>query len=46
MAPPIDPGIQAKNSKFAILLSFAKLATFRSSVAAPTSIMLFLINLV
>ena len=46
MAPPIDPGIQAKNSKLAILLSLAKLATFRSSVAAPTSIMLFLINLV
>ena len=36
-APPIDPGMQDKNSKFLRLLSFAKLATLRSRVAAPTS---------
>ena len=35
IAPPIDPGIQDKNSKLAKLLSLAKFATLRSSVAAP-----------
>ena len=36
-APPMDPGMQEKNSILAILLSLAKFATLRSSVAAPAS---------
>ena len=38
IAPPIDPGIHDKNSKFAMLLSLAKFDTLRSSEAAPVSI--------
>ena len=41
----MDPGIQDKNSKLERLLSLAKFATLRSSVAAPTSIVSLLINL-
>ena len=41
MAPPIEPGIQDKNSKFFKLLSLAKLATLRSSAAAPLSKIFF-----
>ena len=37
IAHPIDPGIHDKNSKSPKLLSLAKLATFRSRVAAPVS---------
>ena len=44
IAPPIEPGMQDK-PRFFILLSLAKLATFRSSVAAPPRI-LSLINFV
>ena len=46
IAPPIDPGIQDRNSKFAMLLSFAKFDTLRSSEAAPASIVSKLINFV
>ena len=46
IAPPIDPGIHDKNSKLVRLFSFAKFATFRSSVAAPTSIIFFSTSLV
>ena len=44
IAPPIEPGIQDKNSRLLILLSRAKLATFLSSVAAPTSISFSLVK--
>ena len=40
MAPPTDPGIQAKNSNPVNKFSFAKLDNLLSKVAAPTSIML------
>ena len=44
--PPIDPGIQDKNSRPPIPLSFAKSAILRSSVPAPTSIKSLLTNLI
>ena len=37
-APPIVPGIHARNSKLPTLFSAAKLEILRSSAAAPTSI--------
>ena len=36
MAPPIEPGIQERNSRPPNSASLAKFATFRSRVAAPT----------
>jgi len=42
----MDPGIQDKNSKFLILFSLAKFATFRSRVAAPTTKVSLSISLV
>ena len=46
MAPPIEPGMQERNSMPLIPLSFAKSETFRSSAAAPASISFFDINLI
>ena len=45
-APPIDPGIQDRNSRLPIPLSLAKFATLRSSVAAPTSSVFVPINFI
>ena len=46
IAPPTDPGMQDKNSKFPMLFSVAKLATLRSKENALASIICSLINCV
>ena len=46
MAPPIEPGIQDKNSKSKIELSAAYLDKVLSSVPAPTSKIFFSVLLI